>query len=158
MDDMRVSWVQNFDAPKLSCAEVRFYCTKVSPIPLDRFRIRNGNKALERVEQVNIGSNEAGSIEAAGSPLSQGAKVVRARSLERVRSSQKRRPPSSQMAAGSRFDRNSCSGLASEQPDALFQDPHGTCPAVQMSHQLGSGRPERSAIMYCAYQSGQFSS
>ncbi|NKK78055.1 hypothetical protein GFL69_33710 [Rhizobium leguminosarum bv. viciae] len=157
MDDMRVSWVQNFDAPKLSCAEVRFYCTKVSPIPLDRFRIRNGNKALERVEQVNIGSNEAASIEAAGSPLSQGAEVVRARSVGRVRSSQKRRPPSSQIAAGSRFDR-SCSGLASEQPEALFRDSHGTCPAVQMSRQSGSGRPDRSAIMYCAYQSGQFSS
>ncbi|NKM23800.1 hypothetical protein E0J21_11715 [Rhizobium laguerreae] len=50
MDDMGLSWVQNFDAPKLSCAETRFYCTKVSPIPLDRLRMWMAKRPLELVE------------------------------------------------------------------------------------------------------------
>ncbi|NKK05879.1 hypothetical protein GFL93_08335 [Rhizobium leguminosarum bv. viciae] len=81
MDDMGVSGVQNFDAPKLPCAEASFYCTKVSPIPLDRFRIRMAERTFGGFRTGrHWGSNEAGSIES-GRFLSQGAKGVRARSL-----------------------------------------------------------------------------
>ncbi|NKK57940.1 hypothetical protein ELH84_08325 [Rhizobium ruizarguesonis] len=54
MDDMGVSWVQNFDAPKLPCAEARFYCTKVSPIPLDGSRMRMAKRAFGTVERVDL--------------------------------------------------------------------------------------------------------